>query len=353
MKKALLVCGMMASFAYGQDCSKIFISEYVEGWSNNKALEIYNPTNASVNLSEYFVARYSNGSATATVQNSIQLSGTVAAHDVFVAVLDKRDPNGTGNEAPIWDSLEVRGDGFFSPIYNNSDAFYWNGNDAIMLAKGNLSGLTSTTVINPTNVPGFQIIDVFGKIGENPANSDGVVGPSVGGAWSSSFPYNTGVGVLVTIDHSLIRKSTVLKGTTTNPTFFNPLGEYDSIPAVTYLFDGNGDTISGGSGNPILFGNWFSLGEHTCDCNTLSAGSLEQEELLVYPNPTTEGVVTVKGAAAVKEIVVLNALGQTVAKYTNNANATMTVRLGGDKGVYILRFVNADGAVTAKRVVVK
>lgn len=352
MKKALLVCGMMASFAYGQDCSKIFISEYVEGRFNNKALEIYNPTNSPINLSEYFVARYSNGSATATVANSVQLSGTVAAKDVFVAVLEKLDPNGQDEEAPIWDSLEVRADGFFCPVYNTSNAFYWNGNDAILLAKGNLSGLTATTVINPTNVPGFQIIDVFGKIGENPANETGSTANNDGG-WSTGFPYNTGVGVLVTKNHSLIRKPTVLKGTTTNPSFFNPLGEYDSIPAVTYLFDGNGDTISGGSGNPILFGNWFSLGEHTCDCNTLSAGSLEQEELFVYPNPTTEGVVTVKGAAAVKEIVVLNALGQTVAKYTNNANATMTVRLGGDKGVYILRFVNVDGAVSAKRVVVK
>ena len=352
MKKALLVCGMMASFAYGQDCSKIFISEYVEGWSNNKALEIYNPTNASVNLSEYFVARYSNGSATATVANSVQLSGTVAAKDVFVAVLEKLNPNGVDQEAPVWDSLQARADGFFSPVYNTSNAFYWNGNDAILLAKGNLSGLTSTTVINPTNVPGFQIIDVFGKIGENPANETGSTANNDGG-WATSFPHNTGVGVLATIDHSMIRKPNVLKGVVANPSFFNPLGEWDTIPAVTYLLDGNGDTISGGSGNPILFGNWFSLGEHTCDCNTLSAGSLEQEELFVYPNPTSEGVVTVKGVSSVKEILVVNALGQTVAKYTNNTNATMTVRLGQDKGVYILRFVNADGAVTAKRVVVK
>ncbi len=352
MKKALLVCGMMASFAYGQDCSKIFISEYVEGWSNNKALEIYNPTNASVNLSEYFVARYSNGSATATVANSVQLSGTVAAKDVFVAVLEKLDPNGQGQEAPIWDSLQARADGFFSPVYNTSNAFYWNGNDAILLAKGNLTGLTATTVINPTNVPGFQIIDVFGKIGENPANSSGSTANNDGG-WATGFPHNTGVGVLATVDHSMIRKPNVLKGVVANPSFFNPLGEWDTIPAVTYLLDGNGDTISGGSGNPILFGNWFSLGEHTCDCNTLSAGSLEQEELFVYPNPTSEGVVTVKGVSSVKEILVVNALGQTVAKYTNNTNATMTVRLGQDKGVYILRFVNADGSITAKRVVVK
>jgi len=27
-----------------QDCADLIISEVVEGWSNNKALEIYNPT---------------------------------------------------------------------------------------------------------------------------------------------------------------------------------------------------------------------------------------------------------------------------------------------------------------------
>lgn len=353
MKKALLAFGMLASFAYGQDCSKIFISEYVEGKEYNKALEIYNPTNSSINLSEYFVARYSNGSATATKANSIQLSGTIPPHDVYVAVLDLLDTiTPQGVDLSVWDSLQVRADGFYSPVYATSNAFYWNGNDAILLAKGNLSGLSASTVISAANVPNFQIMDVFGKIGENPANETGSTANNDGG-WATSFPYNTGVGVLVTIDHSLIRKSTVLKGVTANPSFFNPLGEYDSIPAVTYLVDGNGDTLVGGGGNPILFGNWFSLGTHDCDCNTLSTNTMEQEELVVYPNPATEGVVYVKGASNVKEILVVNALGQTVGKFNNNANATMTLRLGQDKGVYILRFTQADGSVVAKRVVVK
>ena len=105
--------------------------------------------------------------ADATNENAVQLSGTIPPHDVFVAVLDKRDPNGTGQEAPIWDSLEVRADGFFSPVYNTSNAFYWNGNDAVMLAKGTLTGGSGASV---TTATGFAIIDIFGKIGENPAN---------------------------------------------------------------------------------------------------------------------------------------------------------------------------------------
>jgi hypothetical protein len=349
MKKALLFLGMLTSVAYAQDCSKIFISEYVEGWSNNKALEIYNPTNQAVDLSQYFVARYSNGSASATVANAVQLTGTIAPHDVYVAVLDKQDPAGTGQEAPIWDSLVVRADGFYAPVYATSNSFYWNGNDAIMLAKGTLS---ATATDNITTAVGFQIIDVFGKIGENPLNENGGTS-SPDGAWTTTFPYNTGTGVLVTRDHSLIRQHDVLKGVTANPSFFDPLLEYDSIPAVTYLFAANGDTITGASGNPIQFGNWFTLGSHTCDCNTLATPAQTMDELVVYPNPSMDGMVYVKGASNVKDIVIVNALGQLVGKVANSGNATMNVRLGADRGVYILKMTQTDGTVVSKRVVVK
>jgi hypothetical protein len=340
MKKALLFFGLLASTAYAQDCSKIFISEYVEGWSTNKALEIYNPTNQTINLSEYFVARYSNGSASATVQNAVQLSGTIAPYDVFVAVLEKLDPAGTGQEAPIWDSLQARADGYFSPDYNVSNAFYWNGDDAIMLAKGTLPGGPTQNV---TEATGFQIVDIFGKIGEDP-----------GTAWTSTAPYNTGLGVELTVDHSLIRKPTVLKGVTAPVATFNALAEYDSIPAVTYLVDSNGDTIESQNGNPILFGNWFSLGTHDCGCNPLSVENPGIEEaLVVYPNPTADGVVYIKGAAAIREVQVINALGQVISRHSNTSAAQLTVRIGGDRGVYIVRMVNDSGAVISKRVVVK
>lgn len=349
MKKALLFLGLLSFTAQAQDCTKIFISEYVEGWSNNKALEIYNPTNVPVDLSEYFVARYSNGSASATVSNSVQLSGTVPARGVFVAVLDKRDQSGTGQEAPVWDSLVARADGFFAPVYTASNSFYWNGNDAVMLAKGILP---TTSTANVQTAAGFQIIDIFGKIGENPANASGSSANNNGG-WSTSFPYNTGQGVIVTIDHSLIRKSTVLKGITANPSFFDPLLQYDSIPAVTFLLDANGDTLTGASGNPISFGNWFSLGTHNCDCNNLGAIESSSEEIVVYPNPTTDGYLGIKGASAIKEIQIFNALGQYVGKANHNASSTMTLKLGDDRGVYILRIVLNDGSVSSKRVVVK
>ena len=43
------------------DSENLFFSEYIEGSSNNKVLEIYNPTGSAVDLSEYKVQQSNNG----------------------------------------------------------------------------------------------------------------------------------------------------------------------------------------------------------------------------------------------------------------------------------------------------
>ncbi|PHR32867.1 MAG: hypothetical protein COA38_05870 [Fluviicola sp.] len=316
MKRTLLFIGtIMATMSYAQDCSDLFISEYVEGWSNNKALEIYNPTGATIDLSEYIVVRYSNGATSATSANAIQLTGMLDAFDVHVAVLEKLDPNGTGQDAPIWDSLQVRADAFYCPDYSVSNAFYFNGNDAVVLMKGDVASVGAAV-----------IVDIFGKIGEDP-----------GDGWSTDFPY-TGAGIVVTKDHSLIRKSTVLKGEI-NPviSFFDALAEYDSIPAVVDI---------GGS----TYGNWFSLGEHDCGCAPVSVNELAAQKVSIFPNPTS-GEFFVKGAKG--DVVVMNALGQTVATVKNNSKAILSFDLGTKKGVYFVKMTDASGNNITKRVIVK
>ena len=61
MKKLLLsfTATVFALSMFAQ--TDLIISEYVEGWSNNKALEIFNPTDAAINLNGYRITRYSNG----------------------------------------------------------------------------------------------------------------------------------------------------------------------------------------------------------------------------------------------------------------------------------------------------
>src|SRR4051812_37451195 len=62
----------------------LFFSEYIEGSSNNKALEIYNGTGAPVNLATagYKVEMYFNGAV--TVGLTINLTGTIPDNGTFV-----------------------------------------------------------------------------------------------------------------------------------------------------------------------------------------------------------------------------------------------------------------------------
>ena len=348
MKKTLLVLSLCISFiSFSQDCSNLFISEYVEGWSNNKAIEIYNPTSSAVDLSNYFIARYSNGASVATNANAVQLSGTIAAHDVYVAVIEKLDSTGQGQEAPVWDSLQAKADGYYCPDYNVSNAFYWNGNDAILLGSGTLGSTPGDDVTTASN---FAIIDIFGKIGENPANSAGAAG-GTGAGWSTDFPYNTGAGTIVTTDHSLIRKSSIKNGEAAPVSFFNPLDQWDSIPAVVVRLDANGDTLFGTSGNPILDGNWNSLGIHACDCNPAAVSSLENKVLSVYPNPS-KGEFFIKHDGQINSVIILNALGQKIHSMDLNNHLT-SINIGNKKGLYFLKFKTNKETYSTRRVIIK
>ena len=62
----------------------LFISEYIEGSSNNKAIEIYNGTGSSIMMSAYQIVVYSNGSATPS--NTITLSGTLLNNQTYKVV---------------------------------------------------------------------------------------------------------------------------------------------------------------------------------------------------------------------------------------------------------------------------
>ena len=330
MKNFLLAFTLFVSIAsFGQNCADLFISEYAEGWSNNKALEIYNPTDQTIDLSAYMVIRYSNGATSASAANAIQLTGSVAAYDVHVGVIEKLDPNGTGQEAPVWDSLQARADAYYCPDYNTSNAWYFNGNDAVVLAKGSVNDIANA-----------DVVDIFGKIGEDP-----------GDGWTSDFPY-VGAGDLVTKDHSMIRKSTVLNGEV-NPviSFFDPLLEYDSIPAVVVRLDENGDTLFSTNGNPLLDGNWFSLGTHDCECNPANITEFADNSIEIYPNPST-GNFSLFNISAIEYIEITNALGKKIYGTSNN-KPQKTIEIKEGKGLYFVKLLDINGNMTIRKMIVK
>ena len=111
----------------------LFMSEYIEGSSFNKAIEIYNGTGGSVDLSTYTLELYSNGSA--TVSQSVGLSGSLADGDVFVAAHGSADPE-------ILAVADV----------TNSSVINFNGDDAVVLRNNG------------------AVVDAFGQIGFDPGS---------------------------------------------------------------------------------------------------------------------------------------------------------------------------------------
>ncbi|PKP11823.1 MAG: hypothetical protein CVU09_03020 [Bacteroidetes bacterium HGW-Bacteroidetes-4] len=221
MKKLLLILSFVALIISAKAQTDLIISEMVEGWSNNKALEIYNPTNAAINLSAYRITRYSNGTDVppADAQWTIALPDfSLEAYKSYVVVLDKRDPAGEGQEAPVWKQLAERADVFLCPDYNTSKAMYFNGDDAVTLEKTN-----------------GTVVDIFGRWGA-PRPAEATVGGStvVLRCWTNTAPYFDGSGVGITAEHTMIKKPAVVSGVTTNPTIWNPLAAWDTLPANTF-----------------------------------------------------------------------------------------------------------------------
>ena len=76
---ALALVGLVVGAGRAQSApSELFFSEYIEGSSNNKALEIYNGTGAPIDLAAngYSVQMFFNGSGTAG--NTVNLTGVAS-----------------------------------------------------------------------------------------------------------------------------------------------------------------------------------------------------------------------------------------------------------------------------------
>ncbi|HEU0246446.1 MAG TPA: Ig-like domain-containing protein [Gaiellaceae bacterium] len=163
--------------------TELFLSEYIEGTSNNKALEIFNGTGSSVDLTAggYNVQMFFNGSPSAGL--TINLTGTVMDGDVFVLAQSSADP------AILAQADQTNGSGWF------------NGDDAVVLRKG-------TT-----------LLDVIGQIGFDP-----------GTEW--------GVSLASTADNTLRRKASVVAGDPDGSNAFDPAVEWDGF--ATNSFDALG-----------------------------------------------------------------------------------------------------------------
>ncbi|MBI5154626.1 lamin tail domain-containing protein [Candidatus Poribacteria bacterium] len=167
-----------------QASSGIFISEYIEGTSNNKALEIYNGTTATYDLTvtPFTLDLSFNGGS--TTGNITLNGGTLLPGGTYV--LAASAANAT----------------ILAAADQTTAASLWNGDDAITL-KDNTGA----------------VLDVFGQVGTDP-----------GSEW--------GTGLTSTADNTLRRKVRVTEGDTNGSDAFDPSVQWEGF--ATDTFDGLG-----------------------------------------------------------------------------------------------------------------
>lgn len=72
-------------------CSELMITEYVEGTSNNKYIEIYNPTDQEINLDVYNLTKFNGKNIDPT--GNLTLTGIIAAYGTFLIENQNEDLN--------------------------------------------------------------------------------------------------------------------------------------------------------------------------------------------------------------------------------------------------------------------
>ncbi len=172
--------GMMPQQVVQAETAELFFSEYIEGSSNNKALEIFNGTGTAIDLAAggYNIQMFFNGSASSGL--TISLTGTVADGDVYVVA------QASANATILAQADQTNGAGWY------------NGDDAVVLRKGT------------------AIIDVIGQIGFDPVTE-----------WGS--------GLTSTADNTLRRISTICTGDTDGYNVFDPSLEWEGFVQDTII----------------------------------------------------------------------------------------------------------------------
>ncbi len=389
--KKILLSTIMAFFCLNlfAQCDELFISEYVEGYANNKALEIYNPTNAAVNLSGYSIARFSNGSTSAGTNKVIQLPNVMlAAHDVFVVVIDKTDMSlwCSTLDKPVWDGtnvldtlfsqetgeaimdddgnicfgpqyneegcalfgdtynerydLQCKADVFLCPVYDTNNAMYFNGNDAVAL----LSGTDATDI--------SSIIDVIGVIGEDPTETimqDGWIGED---------------GYTLTKDRTLVRDPEVTTGRN-NPSdiIFGADGTFTgegwaSYAKNSFQFLGIHKSVCDSTNEGVAVDCEGNIVPPFLNCAGVPVSNKEITPVAtfkMFPNPNVNGLLNIEAPDQIRNIEISNMLGQKVySQQITNAITNTTADISNlNKGIFVVNIMFQNNQIATQKLVVE
>ena len=168
----------------GRPPAEVFISQYVEGIGNNKAIEIYNGTLSNLDLAagNYVLQQYNNGTTTPSV--SISLSGELQPGTCLVVAR----PGFPTNYAPDEAITDV-------PLLLTNKNLTFNGDDVVVLLRGS------------------TVLDRVGQVGAN----------AVGATWN-----------LYARNRTLTRKQTLFTGTVSAVTAVFPQDDWIVSPSDTF-----------------------------------------------------------------------------------------------------------------------
>ena len=205
----------LVSFCQSTD---LFFSEYAEGSSNNKYMEIYNGTGATVDLSEYAFPNVSNAPTTPgeyEYWNTFPVGASVADGDVYIIAHPSSDP-----------LILAEADYTFSFMSNGDDGF------CLVKQDGSWVDVNNDQVMQDDEITGYIFIDWLGSWDGDPGAGWDVAGVSA-----------------ATKDHTLKRKESICSGNAT------PLGSF-------------GTTAADSEWEVLDINTWTNLGSHVANCGS-------------------------------------------------------------------------------------
>ena len=244
--KPLLLSAVLVTLASQAVAENVFISEYIEGSSYNKAIEVYNGSGASLDLSEYSLSLGRNGGALGS--RTFELTGTLAAGEVFVICHTSADASIQAVADVADGSLDFNGDDSMALLHNET------------------------------------VIDMIGDQNGDPG---------------SSWPVGSGS----TANNTLVRMESILQGSsdwTVGAT------QWDVYPSNTFSYLG-AHTVSGGSNQPPVITGVTQTPDPAMDGDAVSIeativdtdGSISNVDFVYHVDAGSDVSVTLTGVGDV------------------------------------------------------
>ena len=273
--------------------TNLFFSEYAEGNSNNKYLEIYNPTESTIDLS---------GFAFASAANAVDVPGQYEYWNEF-------DSGSQIAPGDVFVIAHPSADGTILAQADMTHTYLSNGNDGYCIVEGTESDYT--------------IIDCVGDWLGDPGSSGWDVA-GVSGA---------------TVNHTLVRKATVTEG---NPDWVASSGT-DANNSEWIVFDNE-------TWDYLGFHTYGTGGENMSPVASAGTNQTVEFESLV----TLDGSSSVDPDGTIEDFLWTQTAGSTVAlSSTNQPEVTFTAPAVVDSLSFTLTVTDNEGASSSSTVYVK